>query len=103
MSVGVQKHHNPEMGRRNFCCGEVLPFVVMAFLQCGQVGLSTLFKAAASDGMSYRVFIVYSYALSGLVLLPFAYLFERFGNFTTTTTTANFCFQMAVNTITPCF
>ncbi|KAL3526443.1 hypothetical protein ACH5RR_011099 [Cinchona calisaya] len=65
------------MGRRRFWYGEVLPFMVMAFLQCGQVGLSTLFKAAASDGMSYRVFIVYSYALSGLVLLPFAYLFER--------------------------
>ncbi|KAK3033554.1 hypothetical protein RJ639_032402 [Escallonia herrerae] len=60
-----------------YCYKEVLPFAAMIFLQCTQVALSIIFKAATLKGMSYRVFIVYSYALSGLVLLPFAFIFER--------------------------
>ncbi|CAI9111077.1 OLC1v1011212C2 [Oldenlandia corymbosa var. corymbosa] len=62
---------------RRICYGEVVPFMVMTFLQCGQVGLSTLFKKASRDGMSYMVFILYSYTIAGLVLLPFSLLFER--------------------------
>ncbi|KAM7508129.1 hypothetical protein LguiA_018582 [Lonicera macranthoides] len=65
------------MGKERYCYGEVLPFAAMVILQCTQVGLTTVFKAATNSGMSYQVFIVYSYALSGLVLLPFAFIFNR--------------------------
>ncbi|KAK3016547.1 hypothetical protein RJ639_006594 [Escallonia herrerae] len=61
-----------------YCYREVLPFGAMIFLQCTQVGQSTVFKAATTQGMSYCIFMVYSYAISTLVLLPFAFIFERF-------------------------
>ncbi|KAK3016548.1 hypothetical protein RJ639_006595 [Escallonia herrerae] len=73
-----------------YCYKEVLPFVAMIFLQCTQVALSIIFKAATLKGMSYRVFIVYSYALSGLVLLPFAFIFESFYFYTP----SDSCFSM---------
>ncbi|KAK3033555.1 hypothetical protein RJ639_032403 [Escallonia herrerae] len=60
-----------------YCYREVLPFGAMIFLQCTQVGQSTVFKAATTQGMSYCIFMVYSYAISTLVLLPFAFIFER--------------------------
>ncbi|KAL6960638.1 hypothetical protein U1Q18_038402 [Sarracenia purpurea var. burkii] len=49
----------------------------MVIVEVATVGLSTLFKAAASKGMSYCVFIVYSFAISSLVvaLLAFFYRF----------------------------
>ncbi|KAF8009866.1 hypothetical protein BT93_J0754 [Corymbia citriodora subsp. variegata] len=34
------------------------------------VGMTTLFKAANSRGMSYHVFLVYAYAVASLLLLP---------------------------------
>ncbi|XP_039159584.1 WAT1-related protein At3g28050, partial [Eucalyptus grandis] len=34
------------------------------------VGVTTMFKAANSRGMSYHVFIVYAYGLAALLLLP---------------------------------
>lgn len=42
----------------------------MVTMECLNVGLNTLFKAATLQGMSNYVFIVYAYAIAALVLLP---------------------------------
>lgn len=39
-------------------------------MECINVGLNTLFKAASNKGMSNHVFVVYSYGIAALVLLP---------------------------------
>ncbi|XP_037491584.1 WAT1-related protein At5g40230 [Jatropha curcas] len=62
------------MGPR-FLYGDLLPFIAMVSVECTIVGASTLFKAASSKGMSCYVFIVYSYAISTLVLLPVPFIF----------------------------
>uniref|UniRef100_A0A7C8YKR3 WAT1-related protein n=2 Tax=Opuntia streptacantha TaxID=393608 RepID=A0A7C8YKR3_OPUST len=46
------------------------PFVVMITVECGEVGLTTLSKAAMLQGMSNFVFVVYYNALGTLILLP---------------------------------
>ncbi|CAO2816561.1 unnamed protein product [Amaranthus hypochondriacus] len=46
------------------------PFSVMILVECVEVGLSTLSKAAMTKGMSNFVFIVYYNALGTLILLP---------------------------------
>ncbi|XP_021717045.1 WAT1-related protein At5g40240-like [Chenopodium quinoa] len=46
------------------------PFMVMIIVECVEVGLSTLSKAAMVKGMSNFVFIVYYNALGTLILLP---------------------------------
>lgn len=55
------------------------PFMVMIIVECVEVGLSTLSKAAMVKGMSNFVFIVYYNALGTLILLPvFLYNIFRF-------------------------
>ncbi|KAK4847135.1 hypothetical protein QYF36_026005 [Acer negundo] len=49
---------------------EVVPFTAMLGMECATVGINTLFKAATLRGMSYHVFMVYSYAVAALLLLP---------------------------------
>lgn len=49
---------------------EAAPFMVMIIVECVEVGLSTLSKAAMVKGMSNFVFIVYYNALGTLILLP---------------------------------
>ncbi|XVF58119.1 hypothetical protein PTKIN_Ptkin07bG0037300 [Pterospermum kingtungense] len=56
--------------RWRYCYKDVLPFTAMVSMECANVGLNTLFKAATLKGMSYHVFVVYAYALAALVLLP---------------------------------
>jgi len=51
------------------CCKDVLPFTAMVAIECTNVGVSVLFKAATQKGLSYYVFIPYSYVVSTLVLL----------------------------------
>uniref|UniRef100_A0A803MVL5 WAT1-related protein n=1 Tax=Chenopodium quinoa TaxID=63459 RepID=A0A803MVL5_CHEQI len=46
------------------------PFMVMIIVECVEVGLSTLSKAAMVKGMSNFVFIVYYNALGTVILLP---------------------------------
>lgn len=46
------------------------PFLAMIIVECGEVGLTTLSKAAMLQGMSNFVFIVYYNALGTLILLP---------------------------------
>ncbi|XWS40781.1 hypothetical protein CRYUN_Cryun17cG0024900 [Craigia yunnanensis] len=56
--------------RWRYCYEDVLPFTAMVTMECVNVGLNTLFKAATFKGMSYHVFVVYAYAIAALVLLP---------------------------------
>ncbi|KAI5665557.1 hypothetical protein M9H77_15410 [Catharanthus roseus] len=65
------------MGRGRFCYQEVLPFSAMLVVEFTNVGLSTIFKAATLKGLSNHVFMVYSYGISSLVLLPLCYIFYR--------------------------
>ena len=57
---------------------DVLPFSAMVAVECTNVGLNTLFKAATLKGLSYYVFILYSYAIATLLLLPLAFIFRRY-------------------------
>ncbi|RHN77012.1 putative EamA domain-containing protein [Medicago truncatula] len=51
------------------CYKDVLPFTAMVAIECTNVGVSVLFKAATQKGLSYYVFIAYSFVVSTLVLL----------------------------------
>ncbi|GLT33295.1 hypothetical protein SLA2020_078970 [Shorea laevis] len=53
-----------------YCYKYVLPFTALVTMECVNVGLNTVFKAATMKGMSYHVFMVYAYAIAALVLLP---------------------------------
>ena len=68
------------MAARNYCYMNVVPFCAMVAVQCSSVVVSVLFKAATQRGMSYYVFIFYSYAISTFVLLlPMPVIFSRWG------------------------
>ncbi|KAG8384796.1 hypothetical protein BUALT_Bualt04G0155700 [Buddleja alternifolia] len=62
---------------RNYWYSEVLPFAAMVVAECTTVGSSTVFKAAVYSGLSYHIFMLYSYAISALVLIPLSYIFHR--------------------------
>ncbi|KAH7867382.1 hypothetical protein Vadar_032764 [Vaccinium darrowii] len=64
------------MGLKRYLVG-LLPFAAMVMVECFDVGLTTLSKAAMSKGMSHFVFVVYSNALATLILLPSSFLFHR--------------------------
>ncbi|XP_024031408.1 WAT1-related protein At5g40240 [Morus notabilis] len=61
------------------CKKEVVPFTAMASVECISVILNTLYKAAAAKGLSYFVYVTYSYALGALVYLPLLFIFPRTG------------------------
>ncbi|CAL5439221.1 unnamed protein product [Camellia sinensis] len=54
-----------------------MPFTAMVTMECINVGLNTLFKAATVHGMSRHVFVVYAYAVAALVLLPHPFFSRR--------------------------
>ncbi|KAF8395452.1 hypothetical protein HHK36_019398 [Tetracentron sinense] len=54
----------------------MLPFAAMVMVQCLDVGMITLSKAAMSRGMSHYVFVFYSNALATVILLP-SFIFHR--------------------------
>jgi len=56
---------------------EWTPFAAMIMVECLDVGLSTLGKAAMDTGMNHFVFVVYSNALATLMLLPLAFFINR--------------------------
>ncbi|KAK7861395.1 wat1-related protein [Quercus suber] len=58
----------------NCCYKDVLPFSAMVAVECTNVVLNILFKAASLRGLSYYAFNVYSYALSTLLLLSLAFI-----------------------------
>ncbi|KAF8037157.1 hypothetical protein BT93_B0158 [Corymbia citriodora subsp. variegata] len=51
-----------------------LPVAAMVAVECLDVGLTTLSKAAMSRGMSRFVFLVYSNALASLLLFPLSFI-----------------------------
>lgn len=55
---------------------DVFPFVAMVLVECCEMGMITLGKAAMNDGMSNLVYVVYYNALGTLLLLPFL-IFHR--------------------------
>lgn len=66
-----------EMGGEKYCYRDVLPFAAMVTMECLNVGLNTLYKAATMKGMSEHVFVVYSYAVAALCLLPSPFFTPR--------------------------
>lgn len=71
----IEKNWTREKGEREremtgrHCYEDVIPFTVMVAIECSNVGVNVLFKAATEKGLSYYVFIAYSFAVSTLVLL----------------------------------
>ncbi|KAM3713656.1 hypothetical protein ACJW30_01G274400 [Castanea mollissima] len=55
---------------------DVLPFSAMVAVECTNVDINTLYKAATSKGLSYYVFAFYSFAIATLVLLPLVFTFR---------------------------
>lgn len=49
---------------------KALPFAAMVMVECGEVGMITLGKAAMNDGLSSFVYVVYYNALGSIILLP---------------------------------
>uniref|UniRef100_A0A1S8ACC5 WAT1-related protein n=1 Tax=Citrus limon TaxID=2708 RepID=A0A1S8ACC5_CITLI len=76
------------MERRKFFREALLLSATVA-VECTTVGLNTLFKAAASKGLSYYVFVAYSYPLATLALLPLPLIFRN-----TTTVVPSFKFSI---------
>ncbi|OMO64546.1 Drug/metabolite transporter [Corchorus olitorius] len=62
---------------RERCYKDVLPFTAMAATQFANVGLNIVFKEATLKGMSYYIFITYSFVVGTLLLLPLSFLFPR--------------------------
>ncbi|XP_058185536.1 WAT1-related protein At5g40230-like isoform X2 [Rhododendron vialii] len=56
---------------------EVVPFLVMVIVEITNVGTNIIFKSATKKGLSYLVFMFYSYAVSSLFFMPMAFLFHR--------------------------
>jgi hypothetical protein len=65
-----------DMGLRSNLMG-LVPFAAMVVVECLDVGLTTLSKAAMSKGMSHYVFVVYSNALATLILIPSSFIIHR--------------------------
>ncbi|KAJ1375899.1 putative WAT1-related protein [Sesbania bispinosa] len=64
------------MTRSRYCYKEVAPFSTLVIVQFTEVYVNILFKKATMKGLSYYVFILYSLALSTLILLlPFPFIF----------------------------
>ncbi|KAG5097162.1 hypothetical protein JHK82_047016 [Glycine max] len=56
---------------------EWTPFIAMVTVECLNVGLSTLSKAAMSRGVNHFVLVVYSNVLATLILLPSSFFIDR--------------------------
>ncbi|XAR51834.1 hypothetical protein NMG60_11006588 [Bertholletia excelsa] len=65
------------MAWRRYGSKEVVPFVVMVVAECAFVWEHTLFKAASLQGLSYYVYIAYSFAIAAILLMPPAFLSYR--------------------------
>lgn len=62
---------------RSFFYKEFLAIAVMVSVECTHVAVNTLFKAASLKGLSYYVFVFYSYAIASLILIPVPFFFRR--------------------------
>ncbi|XP_027074312.1 WAT1-related protein At5g40230-like isoform X1 [Coffea arabica] len=63
--------------RERGCYTEVIPFTAMITVECINVGLSTIFKAATLKGLNFHVFMLYTYGIAAILLLPFCFFFHR--------------------------
>ncbi|XP_047317530.1 WAT1-related protein At3g28050-like [Impatiens glandulifera] len=59
------------------CLAALMPYIAMILVECFDVGLTTISKAAMSNGLSHFIFVVYSNALAAALLLPPAFIFNR--------------------------
>lgn len=59
---------------------EVIPVSVMVLMEACTVGLTIMTKTVMAKGMSQFVFVVYSNALSSIILLPYSFFFFRRSN-----------------------
>ncbi|PWA44394.1 eamA domain, WAT1-related protein [Artemisia annua] len=57
-------------GGMNSFMEKALPFAAMVMVECGEVSMITLGKAAMNDGLSNLVYVVYYNALGTIILLP---------------------------------
>jgi hypothetical protein len=57
---------------------KLLPFVGMIIAVLAQSGSMVVIKVAMKDGMNKYVMVVYSMALSTILLLPLAFFINRF-------------------------
>ncbi|OMO64503.1 Drug/metabolite transporter [Corchorus olitorius] len=71
-----EKEKGEMMGTR-YLYKEVLPCIAMVAVECSNVVLSILFKAASSKGLSYYIFIAYSYGLATIALIPLTFFLIR--------------------------
>ncbi|KAI9121477.1 hypothetical protein K1719_008510 [Acacia pycnantha] len=62
---------------KRYCYKDLIPFAALVTMECNNVGLNTLFKAATLKGMSYHVFVVYAYGVAAIVLLPLSFFSRR--------------------------
>ncbi|KAM7506645.1 hypothetical protein LguiA_017098 [Lonicera macranthoides] len=62
------------------CMKGVIPFAAMVIVECGEVGMITLGKAAMNKGLSNLVYVVYYNALGTLLLLPYFIIHTRRSN-----------------------
>ncbi|XP_050223078.1 WAT1-related protein At3g28050-like [Mercurialis annua] len=65
------------MAGRFYCYKDGLPFTIMVTMECVNVGLNTLYKAATLKGMNEHIFIVYAYAIAALLLFPAPFISSR--------------------------
>ncbi|RVW46506.1 WAT1-related protein [Vitis vinifera] len=63
--------------RRGDWYRDMVSFSAMVALECTNVGLNTLYKAATLRGLNYHVFVVYAYGIAALVLLPSPFITHR--------------------------
>ncbi|RXH89447.1 hypothetical protein DVH24_031804 [Malus domestica] len=81
-NINTERERERERGASMAAVGrsfyrDVLPFTAMVTMECVNVGLNTLFKAATLNGMSYHVFVVYSYSIAAFVLIPAPFISHR--------------------------
>ncbi|XP_051141126.1 WAT1-related protein At5g40240-like isoform X2 [Andrographis paniculata] len=67
----------PTQLRRRYCLWELLVFTAMVTVECANVGVTTIYKAAVTMGLNYHVYMAYSYAIAAAFLLPLASLIHR--------------------------
>lgn len=76
-SSKYQKEENHTKMAGRFCQRDGWIMTAMVAVVVSDVGMNTLFKAASSKGMSSYVFLVYSYGIGALLLLPSPFLTHR--------------------------
>ncbi|QHN86454.1 hypothetical protein HN51_040790 [Arachis hypogaea] len=65
------------MARRLSFCKNLLPILLLIDIECNDMGLLTLFKAATNKGMNNHVFVSYAYAIATIVLIPAPFISKR--------------------------